>query len=442
MIRRLRTRFILIASGVIVLIITVLMVLINVIVGINNYSEAMSILDFITANNGLMLFGGNEPKFAFRYTEELPYETRYFSLLADKSDNIVSSNYEHIAAISEEDAGTVYSMVKRSGREYGMMMIDKSTFMFRKKNVTGGELNRSYTARSYDYSATDSIDRFDENSTYTLYVFLDYTGRTYRMYYLRIFTVSLGLLVFLLFFILVSVFSNYAVKPYIENYDRQKMFITNAGHELKTPLAIISANTEVIEATEGSSEWTQSTLEQVDRLTKLVNELITLARLEEADSRDIGFEKVSVSENARKLSAQFEPVARKRNVALTSSIPDDIYARAQEKSVYELISILLDNGVKYCDEGGTVSIRAEYKKKHAVISVSNSYKDGKGVDYSRFFERFYRKDSSHTRKDKNTEGYGIGLSMAKSIAELNRGSIDVSYKNGEITFRVLLPKDM
>ena len=240
----------------------------------------------------------------------------------------------------------------------------------------------------------------------------------------------------LLFFILVvSVFSGYAIKPYLENYEKQKRFITNAGHELKTPLSIISANNELQELMTGETEWTKSTKDQVERLTHLINQLVTLARLEEQPN--IVLERVCFSEIVQDAAEDFKAPIIKDGKTFEMQIASDIYVKAEEKSLFELVTLLVDNANKYCDDKGTVSVKLSRTSglKKARLEVSNTFKEGTEIDYSRFFDRFYREDESHNNQ---TSGYGIGLSMAQSIVKIFKGKISVSYKNDAITFKVIL----
>ena len=240
----------------------------------------------------------------------------------------------------------------------------------------------------------------------------------------------------LLFFILVvSAFSGYAIKPYLENYEKQKRFITNAGHELKTPLSIISANNELQELMTGETEWTKSTKDQVERLTHLINQLVTLARLEEQPN--IVLERVCFSEIVQDAAEDFKAPIIKDGKTFEMQIASDIYVKAEEKSLFELVTLLVDNANKYCDDKGTVSVKLSRTNglKKARLEVSNTFKEGTEIDYSRFFDRFYREDESHNNQ---TSGYGIGLSMAQSIVKIFKGKISVSYKNDAITFKVIL----
>jgi hypothetical protein len=237
----------------------------------------------------------------------------------------------------------------------------------------------------------------------------------------------------LLLLLLLIGFANRAVAPLARNIESQKMFITNASHELKTPLAIISANTEVLEMTEGKNEWTESTMEQVKRMTELISHLITLSKLQEKD--EIVLTDVSISEVTEKVAAEFRILAEQKGLTYETEIAKDRTVKADQGGLRELTSILIDNAVKYCTEGGTVRVALEPKLHGTMLSVANTYPEKEGVDYSKFFERFYREDQSHNSEKK---GFGIGLSMAKHFTEMFRGKISVGYKNGMIIFTVVL----
>ena len=195
---------------------------------------------------------------------------------------------------------------------------------------------------------------------------------------------------FIFFVLVVSGFSNFAIRPYIKNYENQKRFITNAGHELKTPLAIISANTELQELMTGENEWTESTKDQVKRLSNLINQMVVLARLEEQP--DVTLVDVNFSEVVKKVAGNFKSIIEKASKKYEIKLQEDIHVKATEDELYELVSILIDNACKYCDEDGQIFVTLTKAKrgKRARLTVANSYADGKNVDYSRFFDRFYR----------------------------------------------------
>ena len=184
----------------------------------------------------------------------------------------------------------------------------------------------------------------------------------------------------------------------------------------------------------GEDEWNNSTMNQVDRMTGLINDLVLIARSEEKeDVKELG--DIDVSKAVTDVADTFSSVAEKNGIALKKDIPDGVVMRAMEEHIRQLASLLADNAIKYCDDGGAVLIQLSQKGKGARICVSNNYAQGEHEDYSRFFERFFRQDKSHNI-DKG--GYGIGLSIADSIVRKYRGKIDVSWKDGIITFSCIL----
>ena len=236
----------------------------------------------------------------------------------------------------------------------------------------------------------------------------------------------------LITFFLVRGFSRRAVEPEIENSRRQDAFITNASHELKTPLAVIRANTEMTELTDGVSEWTQSTIRQVDHMSGLIQNLVMITRSREQENRSRR-ERVDISAAVRESVAPFEPMIRQQGKTLESDIPDGITLVTDGSEIRQLTTLLSDNAVKYCDDGGAIRVSLEQNKRGrgALLTVSNSYAEGKNADLSRFFDRFWREDASHNI-DKG--GYGIGLSIAKSICENCGGSIEAAWRDGMISF--------
>lgn len=221
----------------------------------------------------------------------------------------------------------------------------------------------------------------------------------------------------------------------IENSRRQQSFITNASHELKTPLAVIRSNTELMEMLDGPSEWTASTLKQVDRLDSLIQNLVMIARSQEQENSREAAE-IDVSALVKDTAEPFAAVAANDQKAFSMDLEPDVRIVANESSIQTLTGVLVDNAIKYCDENGSVTVRTSSDKKGrtAVIQVSNSYAEGRTVDYSRFFERFYREDESHHTESGEKKGFGIGLSIAQNICSLYHGDIAAGWKDGQITF--------
>ncbi len=241
----------------------------------------------------------------------------------------------------------------------------------------------------------------------------------------------------LITFILVLIFSERAIKPEIENSNRQKEFITNASHELKTPLAVIRANTELLEITCGENEWTKSTLNQVDNMNGLIQNLVMISKAQEYEDKSV-LASINVSDIIHQTVAPYKAMAKKAGKALVENIEENVLFTTDESRIRQLVTILIDNAIKYCDDNGRVEIGMAYQKKgkgSLNIVVSNTYAKGADIDCSRFFDRFYREDKSHNI-DKG--GYGIGLSIAESICSQSKGSIKASYKDGIIYFTCII----
>jgi signal transduction histidine kinase len=228
--------------------------------------------------------------------------------------------------------------------------------------------------------------------------------------------------------------------------EKQKQFITNASHELKTPLAVIKANTELQEIMDGETEWTQSTLRQVDRMNGLIANLLQIARAQEKSDGELS--QVDIAATISETADTFIPVAESEGKRLEKKIPDSLVIRSNDSSIRQLTTLLIDNAIKYCDDGGTIRVGLEQSRRGAALTVSNDYAEGASVDYSRFFERFYRQDEARTisaetvsekaadgsQKSTNRNGYGIGLSIAESLVKSLKGTIDVSWSDGRILF--------
>ena len=272
----------------------------------------------------------------------------------------------------------------------------------------------------------------------TVGVFLDCTAEIVQLGRMIYFSFVICLLGLGLTYILASYFSRHLVRQEVESSGRQREFITNASHELKTPLAVIRANTELLEMTEGENEWTKSTLKQVDHMDGLIKNLVMIAKAEEkADRSD--FVDVNVSQSVEEAASNFDAMAKSSGITLIKAIEPDVHMLIEEGRMRQLAGLLMDNAMKYCDENGTVTVSfvSLKKGKQVKLEVSNHYADGSCVDCNKFFDRFYRADESHEQQKKK-EGYGIGLSMAESICKQYGGKITAAWRDGIITFSCVL----
>ena len=446
--KKLRWTFIGIASGAVLLVLALVLVSLYAVSAISTYNEIYSITEFIIENSGNMPhIDRKETVTDFTIYDEIQYETRYFSLLTDRDGNILSGNFDHIASVSDDDAGKLLDSIAAATSEHTLMKIFSdprrrgvilgadSDFAYMRRELSRSDLDRKLYSENFYRSVHSDIDELELDGGYII-VFLDCSRRILDMRSLRVSMLLIGVISFFLFFIIISAYSERAIQPYIDTYEKQRQFITNAGHELKTPLTIISANMEVLEMMEGQNEWTQSTLNQVVRLTGLVTDLITMARTEEYAEGDQKLsDTVDATALVTELADSFKAVAEKQGKHIEEGIDDGVTLMGDKKRLNELFSILIDNAVKYCDDGGTISVELKKRKRGLIYSVSNDFADGKDADYSRFFERFYRGDTSHNSEK---AGYGIGLSMAESITRMHRGRINVGWSAGVITFTVVI----
>lgn len=409
MFRKLRIRFIAIASLAILIVLFSVVGVLNSARHIQTVNEINKILTLISDN------GGTFPSVS-KATSELGntvsvdtlFQYRYFSAVIDEDGNITSLNSSNISDLTDDQVESYLTKINKSGD-------------------TSGDFR--YNNHTYSYLVTD------ESDDSTLIVVLDSTNQVEENMTLVHLSLWMSGVSFAFFVLMVSIFSGRVIEPFIRNYERQRRFITNAGHELKTPLAIISANNELVEMMNGESEWTKSTNDQVERMTGLINSLVAMARLEEQP--EVVLTDLNFSAIAEDAAEDFKGPVIKDGKQFVMEIQPDIHVKAEEKSLFELVTLLVDNANKYCDAGGTVSVKLSKANRlsKARLEISNTYAEGKNVDYSKFFERFYREDESHNNKK---SGYGIGLSMAQTMVKLFKGSISVSYSGDTITFLVSL----
>lgn len=251
-------------------------------------------------------------------------------------------------------------------------------------------------------------------------------------------SVLIGVCSLLAVFVLVLLFARPAVKPYMRAMERQKRFITDASHELKTPLASIAASADIAALTYEKDEWVENIQQQTARLAQLVNHLVTLSRLDEEQPypEQTTF---SLSEAAWEIAEPFAALAKAQEKSFFQEIGEEISFYGDRSAVQQLFSILLDNAVKYADASGAIRLRI-YQHRHQIyIEVSNTCVQAGTLDLERLFDRFYRLDESRSTK---TGGYGLGLSIAQMIAAAHGGNIrayavtDAHSGQQELLFRI------
>ena len=334
---------------------------------------------------------------------EADFTTRFFAVHCDIDGNVMFISRDYIFSVDEDTIKQYASNILAKGKERGYY-------------------------KEYRYRA-------NETEKGRVVIFLNVSRDLRFITSLLLVSVVIAVISLFVVFALVVLFSGKAIKPYIRNMERQKRFITDASHELKTPLTSIATSADIIAMESGEGEWVDNIQKQTVRLSHLVASLVTLSRLDEGMPfpKKAGF---SFSEAAWEAAEPFASSAKAKGKKYTEHIQENLSFHGDRSSIQQMISILLDNAVKYSGENG--EIRLDIYRKHGkiCIEVLNTCNLPKEIDLNRLFDRFYRPDESRAA---HTGGFGIGLSIAQAVAEAHGGSITVKSRDGgTILFRVVL----
>ncbi len=404
MIKKLRARFIWVAMLSVILVLGTIIAAIN----ISNYSR-------IDKNWGrvMTVLEENDGHFPVQFpltpnreegiSLETPFETRYFTVLMNPEGRVIATDMSKIAGVSTEMA-----------KEYA-----RSLFFDGKKSGMYDD---------YKYSAILSGGN-------TMYIFLDCSKdlSTCRNFLKMSLLMSLGGLVVV--FILVLIFSRISLKPVEEGYRKQKSFITNASHDIKTPLTIIGAQTEVIELENGESEWTAEIKKQVVRLSALTDKLVFLSKMEE-DGYKVEFNEISLSDTLMEVSQAYENLAKERGFVYVVDIEQNVQYKGNEDMLKQAAALLLDNAMKYTSEQGEIHVSLKKMGREFMLRFYNDCEGLEKGKHEEIFERFYRAESSRNSK---MGGHGIGLSVVNAIVNLHKGKISAFSEDGHgLTICILL----
>ena len=238
----------------------------------------------------------------------------------------------------------------------------------------------------------------------------------------------------IIIYIIAKKISKFIVQPVEETFEKQKQFISDASHELKTPLAVIEANADVLEGEVGKNKWTDYIQNEIQSMDKLINELLLLTKIENVDN--IQERKIfDVSKETEMTISMFESMAYERNVKLSSKIQENIMVNGNKEDIEHILSTLIDNAIKHTESGNEVIVELSKEKNELIIQVKNEGKEIPEKEREKIFERFYRIDKSRNRNEKR---YGLGLAIAKSTVKKYNGNIKVLYKDGFTIFKVNL----
>ncbi|MBQ3073068.1 MAG: HAMP domain-containing histidine kinase [Ruminococcus sp.] len=272
-----------------------------------------------------------------------------------------------------------------------------------------------------------------EKYGYILVAFADNTVINESAMTLFRYTLVFGGVALILFFFLSVFLARKIVNPLEESYQRQKQFISDAGHELKTPVSVVSANAELLGREIGDNTWLQNIQYENERMGILVSQLLELARTENITPQ---MERIDFSRLAAGEALPFESVAFEKGLVLNTDIQGDVIIDGNTDQMKQLVSILLDNAIRHSKSQGEVYLSLTREHGFAKLSVINKGDEIEPKQRQRIFERFYRTDTARNSEDKH---YGLGLAIAKAIASSHKGHIDVLCYDGLVEFRVKIP---
>ncbi len=401
MIKKMRYQFILVTMGCISFIFILILSVINISMTISSRNQGYGLLFRIAdAPADRDDFKGR----ADYEMKEAPHSEpvrgfdaiRCFSVVYDKENKLTDVNLNESSDLTKEEMIELAEKVMENPKDRGVL----SKYLYIIKEEANG----------------------------TQLFFLDYSFE--KSISLRLFWTCLyiGLIGIIFIFILVTILSRWIVGPVQVAFEKQKQFIADASHELKTPLTIITTNAEVLVSSIGENKWLGHIMDQTKRMNTLIKNLLELTKLD-SYNHTLDFIRFDLSTSVLNTALSFESIAYEYGKKFEIDISDDIYLTGNENSIKQLTTILLDNAFKYSDEKGNVTIQLMLSGDKKILTVENT---GKGIPKSeqlRIFERFYRSDASRSRE---SGGYGLGLAIAASIVEAHKGHITV--KSDEFTF--------
>lgn len=397
MIRKLKIKFICLAMAALVLMLAIVIVGMNVINYNSVVSEADMILSVLSQNKGGFpsMQGARGGKIPGRMSPEVPYESRYFWVLMDAEGRVLRTDTSRIISVDSEAAKIYAEDAFGSEGECGFA----DNFRYLKSRESEG----------------------------VRIVFLDCGRRLDALYGFLRASVSMSAVGLILIFTAIVFLAGRITRPAAESYEKQKRFITDAGHEIKTPLTIINANVDMLEADPEDRECLNDIRVQAERLTALTNDLVFLAQMEEPDNK-IEMVDFPVSDVVQETVPSFKALAVTQNKEFVCRVQPMLSMKGNPKRIQQLINLLMDNALKYSPAGGTVAVSFERVNHALQLNVFNTTEgpvERKSLEH--VFERFYRTDSS---RNSETGGHGIGLSVAKAITEAHGGKIQAWTSDG------------
>lgn len=345
--------------------------------------------------------------FGMRTEGQRPDFIEYFCIGWDGSGEVIFCDVRHMPSVTEAEAQQIAAEILEKGEKEGK---------------DGG---LRYKISEAPYGSGGGVTA----------VVADTSGQLRSAFRVLFLSLGAGAAGWLFMFLLVLHLSERAIRPIAENIEKQKRFVTDAGHEIKTPLAIIMANTDALELHGGETKWSRNIRTQTERLSGLMQDLLTLSKMDEGVS-SLNLSEFSLSDLLVQTVQPFHEPAESADITVETEILPNIWMKGDLQQTGRLISVLMDNAVKYTEGGGKIQIQLKKLNGTAVLKFFNSCRSADGHP-ERWFDRFYREDSARTQKN---GGSGIGLSVARAVAESHGGTIRAEYEGErEVAITVELP---
>lgn len=397
--KTLRKKFIFFAMSAVTILLVVLIGAINIFSWVILDRQSDNVLHTITQGNGAFMQMELFDRVPFQppMNMDIVKSARFFMVCVDANGNVKDTNVDQISSVTVDGAA-----------QYAKKVSD----------ISGKIDNFKYETKTL---GTDK-----------LIFFMDVSEQIQT--FVMVFSISgvIALACWLLILVFVILLSGKVVRPILAGMEKQKQFITNAGHELKTPLTIIRSNNDASSLIYGETKYTQNIRRQTLRLNALMTNLLTLAKLDE--EIQLPTETVNISELIQKILPSYEDMLAQKRINFSASIQPDLFMQVHGDSFTQMMSVLIDNAVKYTPNGGMARLTAYHNGGHIEITEENTCDTPECLDTEPLFERFYRGDSARTQ-DSSISGYGIGLSAARAIAENFGGTLKANYTNsGTICF--------
>lgn len=411
MVRTLQRRFVVVAMVAVTILLVVLLGTINAINVFSNQDRLQQLLEIlITAEttdaklpDHMKEKKHRNPEFLQPSIESRRAAAAYFTARWNPEEELVDLDLTHSSKLEQDKASALVRKAAASGNDSGRY----GNFIYRSAQTNDGQG--------------------------MVFVFLDITVERYDILHMVVLCLLAGVVCWGLMLALVVILSRRAIVPIVRNMEKQQRFVTDAGHEIKTPLAIIQANTDALELHMGSNRWSKNIRQQTRRLDGLMQNLLTLVQLDE--SKSLQMQQVDLTQVVQQVLDMFADSLELRQVQLTAELTPNVLIQANREQMVRLVSILFDNVVKYGNTGGQVKVTLT-AGKGVVLQVENTCDQLPQCPAEQLFDRFYRADAARTQ---SSGGYGIGLSAASAIVKVHKGTIEAQYVGASrIVFTVKL----